>query len=282
MADQSMPPENVSEFIDHLLKTKDPATVGLRRILKRKSEEGRAFPLREVSFEEFPDESRKNALFTDNEKETLLLQKRCVELQKTLIEQKKKANAAVQHSYQKGLAAGLERGVKEGEENAARAYAQNLAAVEERFAALFETVEKSKAAMLSEHQTLILEMAQRIARKVISTELSTNSDIILSVVRKALSYVADREKLIVRVAPDDLETITNKRDFWLSVGERLENIRIEADERIDKGGCIIESASGAADARITVQLDELREIIDRVWRDSAEATSLPPSQEARE
>ena len=45
-----------------------------------------------------------------------------------------------------------------------------------------------------------------MVRKVISTEVTVNQNIILSVLKKALTYIGDRERLVVRVSPDDFET----------------------------------------------------------------------------
>ncbi len=36
MSEETVSPKNVSDLIDYLMKAKDPAVVGLRRILKKK------------------------------------------------------------------------------------------------------------------------------------------------------------------------------------------------------------------------------------------------------
>jgi flagellar assembly protein FliH len=87
----------------------------------------------------------------------------------------------------------------------------------------------------------------------------------LSTIKKALTYISDREKIIIRVSRGDLENVSGRTDFWIPVGERIDAVSIEPDDSIEKGGCIIESNSGKADARLGVQFLELREIIDRMW-----------------
>jgi flagellar biosynthesis/type III secretory pathway protein FliH len=92
-----------------------------------------------------------------------------------------------------------------------------------------------------------------------------------------MSYIADRERIIVRVSKDDLENVSRRKDFWMPVGERLESIIIEPDERIEKGGCIIESNSGVVDARLGVQFEELHDTVEKVW-ESVSASDTFPSE----
>jgi len=43
--------------------------------------------------------------------------------------------------------------------------------------------------------------------------------------------------------------------------EKLENITIEEDSRVDPGGCVIETSFGDIDARIATQLSVIEEKI---------------------
>ena len=138
-------------------------------------------------------------------------------------------------------------------------------------------MERSKKSIFANADTLLLAFCCEFAKKIIHNEVSVNPDIILPVLQKALSYIADRERLIIRVAKDDVETVSGRKDFWKPVGERLESIVIEPDERIEKGGCIVESNSGVADARLGVRFDELKDIVFKAW-ESMES-NLPDGRE---
>ena len=108
--------------------------------------------------------------------------------------------------------------------------------------------------------------------KIITCEVSDRTDIVLAVLKRALDFIGHSEKMVVRVASEDLEQVSDRKDFWIPVGERLEYITIEADERIEKGGCIIESNSGVVDARLGVQFNELADLIEKTWSDVTSAS----------
>lgn len=271
MSQSSLSPENISTLIDHVLRTEDPATVGLRRILKEKREAGQDFPFRRLDMPAFGGVDGRQRVLNEEEEHTLSLEKQLCDLRGRLDEQRAKAEKAIQRAYRKGVEEGVKRGEQEGERRAAERYEQQLAAVEERVAAMLRDAARSRTELLYNMQTALLELSLRVARKVIDTELKLDPQIVLAVIKKTLTHVADREGITVRVAPADLETVTGKKEFWTSVAERLEDIRIEADERIEPGGCVIESGAGVADARIGLMYEELRDLVERTWQEEVTA-----------
>ncbi|MBD3344697.1 MAG: hypothetical protein GF401_06510 [Chitinivibrionales bacterium] len=265
MADRELSQNEVSNLIDHLLKSKDPAVVGLRKILKTKKEEGNQFPLREVAFDSFYVEGKSKPVFEENEKRIIELEKQIGVLKAEIGKTKKNAENAVKVAFNKGLTEGKEEGEIVGEKRAQEAYEATLEEIEKNVSEIFTNLEKSQKEIYGNAQHVLLKFTFELAKKVIQTELTLNEDIVLGVVKKALSYIADKETLTVRVAKDDLETVTGKKDFWMPISERVADIEIIPDDHVDKGGCIIESNSGIADGRLGIQFDELTGLVERVW-----------------
>ena len=83
--------------------------------------------------------------------------------------------------------------------------------------------------MISNTDHIMLKLCFEIVKKMISSEVHENREYILNVIKKAICYIGDKERLIIRVAPADLETVSNRKDFWLPVTERLKDILIEQD-----------------------------------------------------
>ena len=276
MTDEMVTPKNISELIDHLMKSRDPAVVGLRRILKKKADLGQDFPLQEHTLEEFAtDKGTSGRIFNETEQRIMELEKTTLEHKDALAKQKKYSEEAIREAYKKGRKEGLERGEKTAYEKTRSEFDQQIREIEERLRNVFRDIGESRKALLNEAHRNVLDLSSMIAHKIINTELSVNPDIILSVIKKALSYIVDKQKLVLRVAPNDLETVTQKKDFWTSIAERLENITVEQDDRIEKGGCIIESNTGVADARINVQLAELNDVIDSTWENMMTSSVVP-------
>jgi hypothetical protein len=69
MNSPSSPSENTASLIDKLLKAKDPATVGLKRIIRKKIEDINDFPLKKVQFEEFDSLKEKKRFSVKRKKE---------------------------------------------------------------------------------------------------------------------------------------------------------------------------------------------------------------------
>ena len=266
MAEETVTPKNVSDLIDYLMKAKDPAVVGLRRILKKKADTGRDFPLQEHIFEELGTSKHTSGkIFTETEQRIMELEKTVLKLQHQLTGQKKDAEKAIKGAYAKGRQEGFVKGEKASYEKARSEFDQQIRDIQEKLTTVLRDVGESRKALINEAERSVIDIAMIIAQKVINTEISLNPDIILSVIKKALSFIVDRQELVVRVSPDDLETVTEKKDFWTSIAERLDKVTVEPDTRIERGGCIIESKTGVADARVAVQLKEVLEVIDATW-----------------
>ncbi|MFP4417432.1 MAG: FliH/SctL family protein [Chitinivibrionales bacterium] len=265
MADSPLSTEDVTSLIDHLLKTKDPATVGLKKIIKTKIDEDRDFPLQSLSMEEFGEGEKSSKLFSEAEKRILELEKRCRQLEKKVAHEKIAGEQKAKQAFAKGLAEGKSEGEKTGFDKASKDFQSNMQQLEKRIVTIFSHIDEEKKLMLLNCHRMLLNFTFILARKIIHREIQTDSDIVIGVVRKALSYISDRERLAIRVSPEDLETVSGKKSLWQSVNERIDNITIATDERIEKGGCIIESPSGIADARIETQLQELHDVVDKTW-----------------
>ncbi|MDR0308217.1 MAG: hypothetical protein LBI42_15490 [Chitinispirillales bacterium] len=262
--------EKVTVLLDELLKAKDPATIGIRRILRNKIDEQNNYPLKAPPMESFdPSGKQKKAgplsVFTENERAYLELEKRVRELERTLSQEKILAKRNAAEALEKGKKEGFAAGEKQGRETASAQYKKELDGIKNQTADYFKKLELSKKEMFHGLERILLQFCIELTKKIIASEVDTNGELILSVIKKSLAMIADRDKIIIRISPKDLEITSERKDFWSSVTERVEDIRFEADSRIEKGGCIIESNSGMVDARLGVQLEELTEIVLKAW-----------------
>lgn len=265
MNDAGIPPENVSSLINEVLKSKDPATVGLKRILRRKEKASSDYPLRNVRLQEFSVPGQESRVFNEDERQVLELEKRVAELQVELRQQKSKASQAIQAAYAKGKSEGNAEGKREGTEETTGIYEKKIDALRDEIATFLADLEIAKRKVFRNAEHMLLELCSEIVRKIIGRELSGLNDVVLFTVKKALTHIGQKEKMVVRVAPEDLDLVAQRKDFWAPVGERLSDITIEADPAVAKGGCIIDSNAGMVDARLGVQFDELHDLIEKIW-----------------
>jgi flagellar assembly protein FliH len=255
----------ITALIDYILKSKDPATVGLRTILKKDKAKDDAFPLQPATFEEFYIEGKTKQRYSEDEKTIIDLEKRMNDLRIALEKERKELPAAIHNAREQGYKEGFATGESSAREKATKEYSATINDLQQKIHDFCAQIDISKKNIFADAHSLLLAFCFEFAKKIIHTEVSANPQIILPVLQKALSYIADRERLVIRVAKDDWEIVSGRKDFWMPVADKLDSIAIEADERIEKGGCIVESNSGVADARLGVRLDELKEVVSKAW-----------------
>ncbi|HWI09725.1 MAG TPA: FliH/SctL family protein, partial [Burkholderiaceae bacterium] len=85
-------------------------------------------------------------------------------------------------------------------------------------------------------------------------------------VSQVLQRAKDHEKLVVHLSPSD---------FFLLLQQRAQSpaldrpgIELVPDERVELGGCLVETGAGTLDGRIEAQMDVLRQVLLQVRSDS--------------
>jgi len=118
------------------------------------------------------------------------------------------------------------------------------------------------------HETILrnnLEEMHRlvmlIAEKVIRHSIAEQSETILATIEDAIRLAVKSEEFQIRVNPDDLEIVKEKKKEIIDDISGLDNIVLKADGSIDRGGCILESANCTVDATISGQLQVISETL---------------------
>jgi len=273
MSTPNLSSNDISTLIDHLLKSKDPAAVGLKKILKNQKARENLYPLRPPEQEEFSVAGKSKEGLSENEVVVVALEKRVNDLRIQVENLEKELPRRERSAHEKGMEEGIAKGKLAERETLGARHGAAINELQKRFTAFCAGVEQSQKSMYVNAHAVLLPLCFEIAKKIMCTEALCNPQVVLSVVKKVLTYIADKDRLVIRVAKDDMETVSGRRDFWLPVGERLSSLAIEPDDRIERGGCIVESNSGVADARFGVQLGELKELVETIWK-SISASAL--------
>jgi flagellar biosynthesis/type III secretory pathway protein FliH len=256
--------ENVPSLIDKILKTNDPATVGLRRIIKKKNDEGADYPARIPLIETF-DVPGKSKILSEDERRILELEKKIIELEDKLKGQAVEQKKAEETMHKNGIAEGMKKGMEKGASDTAAVYEKKIDALQKDISNFLKNIENEKKVLIVNAEHILLNLTIEIAKKVIHSEVASNQELILKVLNKALSHISDRERIVVHVSPHDCVLVSQRKDFWNTITDKLNNIVVSEDSRIEKGGCLIESNSGIVDARLGVQIDEICSIVEREW-----------------
>ena len=112
----------------------------------------------------------------------------------------------------------------------------------------------------SQFEQLVMNVGFILAETILKREIERES-IFKEVLDESLRKVLGANEIIVRLHPKDYESIVVEgKSFQMK--DSFSKIKFEKDDRIELGGCFIESEIGNADGRISSQLNELKRKLD--------------------
>ena len=111
---------------------------------------------------------------------------------------------------------------------------------------------------LESSERTILELALKIASKIVATKIEDDQEYFLSLVKKAVKEVRNFSETQIHVHPNQYEFLLSKKEELLSIFTQDTNLVIYPDSDLSEGSCLIESPSGRIDAGIDTQLTEIK------------------------
>lgn len=152
---------------------------------------------------------------------------------------------AKESSWKEGLAEGLARGRKEGQDASAKQHQVQLSQLQSTVSQLLAY----RSTIRTEVEREVVDLAFAAARRILRREATLDRAAAAGIVRSCMDEKSNSEITRVLVHPDDLEQVR------LSVGPDIE---VAASRDVTRGGALLETMSGVLDARIDSQLDELQ------------------------
>jgi flagellar biosynthesis/type III secretory pathway protein FliH len=103
----------------------------------------------------------------------------------------------------------------------------------------------------------LVKLAMTIAERIVHEQISVDPNVVLENVRQALTRLVGREVVTLRVNPADLDIIRAHRESIANSND-VEHLRVVEDQRVDRGGVVVETDAGTIDAKISTQIREAR------------------------
>ncbi len=148
-----------------------------------------------------------------------------------------------------------ENGFNQGEKAGREIAEQKVEAVMRRYAEAILEIGRLRATLLTQVEREVVKLAVQIAKKIIHREIQADPDIIQTLVRVALSHVAEKSAVTVHLSPVDYNYLLEQR-AELSQSEGRD-ISLLADKSVERGGCLIQTECGDIDARIEEKFREV-------------------------
>jgi flagellar assembly protein FliH len=154
-----------------------------------------------------------------------------------------------------------ELGYRNGYDNAKsdieKIYKEKLVKKVDEFNKILGSIDEKISGYDEEFQKLVIQLSFEIAQRIARREIQKESTI-ENVLKDALRKVLGANSVIIKIHPDDYKRINDANNSMSLFEESFAKIKFEQDDRIEKGGCIVETEIGNVDARIASQFNELR------------------------
>ena len=139
----------------------------------------------------------------------------------------------------------------------------SLRVVEERekVRSFIKNIESQIGELENRFEGVAINLALALAEKIIRREVASEPEAVLRQIREAVRRVLGVERIKLRVNPGDEEIVRDRRAAVIAQSDSIREVVIEADEGVERGGCILESDSGNVDAQLSTQLKNIEAVL---------------------
>lgn len=159
--------------------------------------------------------------------------------------------AIEKEAYERGFAAGEKAGFELGRQKADVLFS-GIAKVLDRLS----TLKKSLCAPCEKE---MVELTIAISKKVIQRELEIKKETVLECVKAALKSVVAGGEITIKANPKDLAVLLQYKGEIAKYGDGVKGVKLEADESVARGGCLIDTNFGEIDASMDSVMAEIEE-----------------------
>lgn len=154
--------------------------------------------------------------------------------------------AALADAERRGYLAGLEKGE--------RASSELIHTQGDRLKSIIATLLQARVKVLGDAEDDLVELAFTAICRILG-EQAVRREVIVLTLRESVAASRERDGLVIRIHPDDLELLR------LGADGPEPPLGLRADAQVLLGGCIIDSNTGSLDARLETQIARLAAVL---------------------
>ncbi|MCC6278013.1 MAG: hypothetical protein IT289_08875 [Oligoflexia bacterium] len=148
-------------------------------------------------------------------------------------------------------------GLKEGREKAFSDTAHEIKSAIESLGSMVTELTELKKRLLIENEGHLVKTIFHVAKALALREISTKSEAILDVLRASLESAQSEEEVKVIISQKDKDFLDQMKGQMGNPLERIPKVKVEVNDSISPGGCVVETNFGAVDATIETRINKL-------------------------
>ena len=147
-------------------------------------------------------------------------------------------------------------------------YEEGIAKAQSDISKLSSAIENflsAKDEMYNEIAPKILDISMEVAKKIIKQELETNQDLLIGIIKDALSKLTKNEKqILLKVSPTDRDYVKLNIENILAQLQIEAKVTVQQDMTLSKGSVIVETNNGLVDASIDTGLQIIEQMFKNI------------------
>ncbi|HLH65880.1 MAG TPA: FliH/SctL family protein [Solirubrobacteraceae bacterium] len=116
-------------------------------------------------------------------------------------------------------------------------------------------------AVVAELERDAVELGLRLAEQIVAGALSVQRERLVEISAQALRRISERRRVTLVCNPADLDLLSESVQALRSQLGGIEQLSVQADRRVGRGGVIARTEDGEIDATIEAQLSRAREVV---------------------
>jgi len=153
-------------------------------------------------------------------------------------------------------------GYAQGREHAAAEASRAIAEAQAALHGAAQALAAEREATADATERAAVELALRLAAKVVGAQVATDPELVVEAVRGALRLLMDRDRFTVLVNPEDLEVVREGLAAVVAELGGVEHFEVQAERRVARGGAVVRTAEGEVDASLDAKLQRAREVLE--------------------
>lgn len=162
----------------------------------------------------------------------------------------------LQSHYEKGFQDGQQQIRYELEKE----FSARLAEKTQEFNRILAMLEANLSEYDQAFDKIVIETSIAIAEKILKREIKKES-IISDTLRESVKKIIGANEILIRINPDDHNEVYSDGSSPM-LEESFSKIKFEIDDKLEPGGCMVETEIGNVDSRISTQISEIKKQLE--------------------
>lgn len=180
-----------------------------------------------------------------------------------------------------------DNGFKDGQESTIAIYESEINHYKDRILSIESVIENLKINYFKEIKKFkekLIETAITVSEHILEKEILKDNNTIINTVRKSLDELYDEKIFQIHINPNDYQILSKLKSKLFTNQSLAKNVELITDSKIEEGGAIVLSSAGTIDARISTQLQKIKEMLNDalILDDEANFKSIKDEMENNE